>query len=139
MRIGLVIYGSLETVTGGFIYDRNLVEHLRSRGDQVEIFSLPWRNYARHVLDNFNSRLIASLVQAPVDILVQDELNHPSLFLLNAKLKRQANFPIVSIVHHLRCHESRPRWQNSWYAKVESQYLSQVDGYVFVSQTTRGR
>ncbi len=29
MRLGLVIYGSLETMTGGYLYDRKLVEHLR--------------------------------------------------------------------------------------------------------------
>jgi hypothetical protein len=35
MRIGLVIYGSLDTVTGGYLYDRKLVEHLRTRGDEA--------------------------------------------------------------------------------------------------------
>ncbi len=34
MRIGLLIYGSLETVSGGYLYDRKLVEYLRER--QVE-------------------------------------------------------------------------------------------------------
>ena len=29
MRIGLIIYGSLKTVTRGFLYDRMLGEHLR--------------------------------------------------------------------------------------------------------------
>jgi glycosyltransferase involved in cell wall biosynthesis len=138
LNIGLVIYGSLETVTGGFIYDRNLVEHLRARGDHVEIFSLPWRNYGRHLMDNFSSYAVAPLAKASIDILIQDELNHPSLFLSNRRLKREASFPIVSIVHHLRCREARARWQNQLYAKVERQYLSLVDGFIFVSQTTRG-
>ena len=44
MRIGLVIYGSLDTLSGGYLYDRMLDEHLRRQGDEVEIISLPWRN-----------------------------------------------------------------------------------------------
>ena len=41
MHIGLVIYGSLDTISGGYIYDRKLVEYLRSKGDVVEVISLP--------------------------------------------------------------------------------------------------
>jgi hypothetical protein len=48
MRLGLVIYGSLNTFSGGYLYDRKLVEHLRRAGDEVEIVSLPQRSYAQH-------------------------------------------------------------------------------------------
>ena len=47
MNVGLVIYGSLDTLTGGYLYDRKMVDYLRAAGDQVQIFSLPWRNYGR--------------------------------------------------------------------------------------------
>jgi glycosyltransferase involved in cell wall biosynthesis len=134
--VGLIIYGSLETVSGGFFYDRMLVDCLKSRGDRVEIFSLPWRNYARHLLDNFSGTFIQSLSAANLDILIQDELNHPSLFRLNRKLKDRVRYPIVSIVHHLRSRESRPDWQNRLYRCVERDYLRTVDAFVFVSRTT---
>ena len=52
MKIGLIIYGSLSTVSGGYLVDRKLVEHLEASGDTVEIISLPWRNYALHLADN---------------------------------------------------------------------------------------
>ena len=52
MKIGLIIYGSLDTLSGGYLYDRKLVEYLRSQGDTGEIISLPWRNYPVHWLDN---------------------------------------------------------------------------------------
>src|SRR5687767_12125907 len=80
MRIGLVIYGSLDTLSGGYLYDRKLVEYLRSQEDSVEIISLPWRNYAAHLIDNFSFRLPDS---QRFDILIQDELNHASLILAN--------------------------------------------------------
>ena len=130
MRIGLIIYGSLDTLSGGFLYDRKLVEFLRSQGDTVEILSLPWRNYAAHLLDNLHFRLPSNL-----DVLIQDELNHPSLLLANQGKHR---YPIISLVHHLRCSELRPKWQNNFYSLVEKKYLESVDGFIFNSKTTAG-
>ncbi len=135
MRIGLIIYGSLDTISGGYLYDRQLVDHLRRQGDQVEIVSLAWRNYAAHLLDNFSAGLSARLLESRFDVLLQDELNHPSLAWLNRRL--HGRYPIVSIVHHLRSSESRPRWQNRGYAWVERRYLRSVDGLVFNSRATR--
>ena len=129
MQIGLIIYGSLDTVSGGYLYDRRLVDYLRSQGDTVEIISLPWRNYAAHLVDNFRFRLPEGL-----DILIQDELNHPSLLLAN---RGGHPYPIISLVHHLRCSEPRPEWQNRLYRIIEKKYLQSVDGFIFNSETTR--
>jgi glycosyltransferase involved in cell wall biosynthesis len=174
MRFGLVIYGSLDTLSGGYLYDRKLVEYLRSQRDTVEIFSLPWRNYAAHLTDNFHFRLpfssvIAgeatlapgvhslapparasvprvwsptmpgsadeqSLTDSKLDLLIQDELNHPSLVAANAG---KHPYPIISLVHHLRCSELRPTWQNAIYRMVEKKYLRSVDGFIFNSRTTK--
>ena len=148
MKIGLVIYGSLDTLSGGYLYDRKLVDYLRSQGDTIEVISLPWRNYAAHLTDNFRFRLpsphvIARRVQSPTkqspnyqkfDLLIQDELNHPSLIFAN---RGKHPYPIVSLVHHLRCSELRSRWQNAFYRMLEKQYLQSVDGFIFNSQTTK--
>ncbi len=53
MKIDLIIYGSLDTLSGGYLYDRLLVDYLRTQGDMVEIVSLPWRNYTAHLTDNW--------------------------------------------------------------------------------------
>ena len=129
MRIGFVVYGSLDTVSGGYLYDRKLVECLRAEGETVEIISLPWRNYAAHLTDNFYFRLPQDL-----DILIEDELNHPSLIFAN---HGKHSYPIVSLVHHLRCSELRPAWQNTFYGWVEKKYLRSIDGFIFNSQTTQ--
>jgi glycosyltransferase involved in cell wall biosynthesis len=129
MKIGFIIYGSLDTLSGGYFYDRKLVEALRAAGDSVEIISLPWRNYAAHLTDNVHFRLPKGL-----DILIQDELNHPSLLVAN---RQRHSSPVVSLVHHLRCSEARPRWQNWLYRLVERYYLQSVDGFIFNSETTR--
>lgn len=130
MKIGLLIYGSLDTLSGGYLYDRKLVEYLRTQGDTVDVISLPWRNYAAHLGDNITFRLPAGL-----DLLIQDELSHPSLLVANRK---PHPYPIVSLVHHLRASEQRPAWQNWFYAVIEKRYLQSVDGFIFNSKTTKG-
>lgn len=137
MNLGLVIYGSLETLSGGYLYDRKLVEYLLGRGDTVEIISLPWRSYRRHLVDNFDRLLIEKLAGADYDLLLQDELNHPSLFWLNRRLRRRASYPLVAIVHHLRCREGWPAWQKRFYRMLERRYLASVDGFIFNSAATR--
>jgi glycosyltransferase involved in cell wall biosynthesis len=144
MRIGFVIYGSLDTVSGGYLYDRKLVGYLRAQGDAVEIISLPWRNYAAHLTDNFPFRLPSVMARSeatkqssnngPFDVIIQDELNHPSLIIAN---QGKHPYPIVSLVHHLRCSELRPKWQNWFYRLVEKKYLQSVDGFIFNSKTTQ--
>ncbi|MEJ2556574.1 MAG: glycosyltransferase family 4 protein [Anaerolineae bacterium] len=128
MRVGLVIYGSLETISGGYLYDRILVEHLRHQGHQVVIFSLPWRTYGRHLGDNLSRALMRQLREASLDVLLQDELNHPSLFWFNRRLRDLVRYPIIGIVHHLRCSEARLAWQNRIYRWVERRYLATLDG-----------
>ncbi len=134
MRVGLVIYGSLDTVSGGYLYDRRLVDYLRRQGDTVEIIALPWRRYGRHLTDNLAAGLPARLA-GEYDVLLQDELCHPSLVWANSRFARHA--PLVAIVHHLRCSEARPRWQNALYRSIERRYLRSVDAFVFNSLTTQ--
>lgn len=155
MNVGLVIYGSLDTVTGGYIYDRKLVEYLTKNGDQVEIVSLPWRNYFLHLTDNLRISLRNRLANLNIDVLLEDELNHPSLFWNNHMIDRikqrgasktypvkqtdesRIYTPVVSIVHHLRCREPRASLLNLFYSQIEKQYLSGVNHFVFNSQSTK--
>jgi hypothetical protein len=137
MHIGLLIYGSLDTLTGGYLYDRLLCRELEALGDQITIFSLPWRNYGRHLTDNFSRDLYHSLRQAPLDVLIQDELNHPSLVGLNYLLRRRADYPLVSLIHLLRHTEPRPAWQQWGYRQVERLYLASVDGFIYNSRDSQ--
>jgi glycosyltransferase involved in cell wall biosynthesis len=137
MNIALLIYGTLDTLSGGYLYDRQLVAYLREQGDRVEIVSLPWRSYPRHLGDNANRGLLQKLTALPVDLLLQDELNHPSLFWLNRSLRRVVDYPIVSIVHHLRADEDHPPWLRPLYRWVERRYLHTVDAAIYNSESTR--
>jgi len=137
MKIGLIIYGSLETISGGYLYDRKLAATLRAQGDVVDIISQPWSAYGRHLSQNFSRDMRRRLQQASFDVLLQDELNHPSLFWLNGRLRPHLPYPIISIVHHLRSSEAHPRAVMPLYRQVERRYLRSVDGFIYNSQTTR--
>jgi glycosyltransferase involved in cell wall biosynthesis len=137
MRVALVLYGSLDFISGGFLYDRMLVEYLRRRGEEVEIISLPWRSYPAGLLDNFSPGLARRLKSLRADIILQDELAHPSLFGLNRRLQGRGRPPVVAIVHHLRCSEARPAWHNSFYRLVEHRYLASVNAFIVNSRTTQ--
>lgn len=137
MHVGLLIYGSLDTLSGGFIYDRHLVRYLRESGDRVEVISLPWRRYGLNLLDNLNPGLHRRLTRAAFDVLLQDELVHPSCFRLNQRLRSRISCPLVAIVHHLRCREQHPAWATRLYRRVEKRYLASLDGFICVSRTTQ--
>ncbi len=137
MHVGLVIYGDLETLTGGYLYDRWLVEHLRHAGDRVSIVSLPWRSYLRHLGDNMSAEVGRRLVDLGAEVVLEDELNHPSLLAANRALARAGGTSIISILHHLRSSEPWPPLSRLVYRTIERAYLHGVDGFVFNSQATR--
>ncbi|WP_435072832.1 glycosyltransferase family 4 protein [Halorubrum sp. HHNYT27] len=130
MKVGLTLYGSLDEQSGGFRYDRKLVEGLRRAGDTVEVVELPWRSYPRGLLDSAHPRFRERL-RVDVDVMLQDELAHPSLVGHN----RDLPYPIVGVVHHLRASEGRRL--TPLYRAVERRYLASVDGVVCNSAATR--
>ncbi len=137
MKVGLIIYGDLDCRSGGYFYDYKLVEYLRRKGDQVKIFSLPEKDYyAAHLIDSFRVRYWVRVAVADIDILLQDELNHPSLLIGNIWLRTRVNYPIVTIVHHLRSSEPQPVCLNQLYTTIEKYYLNTVDGVICNSKTT---
>ncbi len=137
MRVGLVVYGSLDAVSGGNLYDRQLVDVLRRRGIDVEQVSLPRTGYPRHLTDNASGRLFRRLRDADFDVLLQDELVHPSLCWLNRRLRRHVTFPLVGIVHHLRSSEAHAAWRQAYHRPVERFYLRGLDAFIFNSRCTQ--
>lgn len=136
MRIGLIIYGNLDLRSGGYIYDRFLVNHLIGQGDEIEVLSFPIRNYLLNFIDNFSPKLSRLVTGSQVDILLQDELNHQSLFILNHHLQKMIDCPIISIIHHLRSSETHHILQNYLHRQIERHYLSNIDGFIYNSRTT---
>lgn len=129
MRLGFVVYGDLDARSGGYRYDRRLVERFEEAGDDVDVISLPDRGYVRSLLHNL-SPSIRRRLRGRYDVLVEDELCHPSLLRAN----RGRDVPVVSIVHHLRCCEAGP---STVPRLLERRYLAGVDAAICVSGATR--
>jgi glycosyltransferase involved in cell wall biosynthesis len=131
MRIAFVLLGDLERVSGGFLYDRMLVERLRARGHTVDVVSLPWSSPARGIAAN---ALPFPHALASYDVVVQDELCHAAVFARNRRLRR-AGVPVVALVHNLASTAPRAR-RRLVAAAIERRYLRTVDGVVAVCEST---
>lgn len=133
MRVGLVVYGSLDGRSGGYRYDLELVRTLRAAGDEVTVVSLPEGSYRERLRGTTTA--YRRLRRLDVDVLLEDELCHPSLAGVNPRLDDAT--PIVSVVHHLDARETHTTWRRHLRRMVETRYLRSVDAFVFNSETTR--
>ncbi|WP_396612886.1 glycosyltransferase family 4 protein [Haloferax sp. S1W] len=133
MHLGFVVYGPLDDRSGGYRYDLELVRRFRDAGDEVTVMSLPERPYWARLGDNVTAaRRLRAL---DVDVLLQDELCHPSLAGANAALDDET--PVVSVVHHLNSRENFHPWRRRLRELVEARYLESVDAFVFNSESTK--
>ncbi|GIW06580.1 MAG: glycosyl transferase family 1 [Dehalococcoidia bacterium] len=132
MRVAFIVYGSIDQRSGGYLYDRMLVRQLRAAGDHVDVIGLTRRPYGLALLDNFRG-LAAALARRAPDLVVQDELCHPSLCWVNRAIARRLGRPIVSIVHHLRASEQP---HDPLACTIEHHYLASLDALIANSWTT---
>jgi len=134
MRVGLLIYNDINSQSGGYLYDRQLVSYLQRQGDRVDIISIPRGSYAG---DLISRGIPAEISCAPLDILIQDELVYPRLFKLNSALKSLLNCPIVALVHLLDSSRPQPRLRRLLAGWAERYYLNSVDGLILNSCYTQ--
>jgi glycosyltransferase involved in cell wall biosynthesis len=115
MRVLLVIYGSIEQLSGGYLYDRQVVAFLRRKGVEVEILSFPTCPYLLCPLRPAGlrragpQRKLREILRAKgppegFDAVVIDELVHPSVF-RTARCRAEGAPLLLTLVHHLRCRE----------------------------------
>jgi glycosyltransferase involved in cell wall biosynthesis len=133
VRIAFMLLGELDRVSGGFLYDRMLVERLRARGHLVDVVSVPWRTRPRRAATYLRP---LPRVLAEADVVLQDELCHAAVLARNRQLRR-AGIPIVALVHNLTHVQPRARGRSVTRA-LERRYLRTVDGIVAVCASTLG-
>jgi glycosyltransferase involved in cell wall biosynthesis len=97
VRIAWVVYGTLDRTTGGYVYDRIVVDALRRRGHEVRVHSF-YPNDARH-----NDAIVRALVRSRDEVVVADELCHVQVApLFRALSPRLCGPRRVLLVHHLQ-------------------------------------
>lgn len=124
LRIGWVVYGSLEQVSGGYIYDRLVVEALRAGGDDVRLISLePEAPLPELASDDF-------------DVVVGDELcfrELPRLF------ERAGGARRVLLIHHLTAWEKPPGKEHDALLELEKAAIESAHVCVVTSHVTADR
>ncbi len=133
MRVGVVVYGPLDERSGGYLYDRRVADRLRDRGDVVVRVTLPERSPRRALAHTLDPRVYRRLAAVDADVLLVDELCHPSLVGIVGRLPQ----PTVAIVHHLRSSEPGPALRRRVDRALEQRFLAGCDAYVFNGQATR--
>lgn len=137
MRILLVIYGDLSQQTGGFRYDARLVRFLEERGHEVELFSQRGGRYLSRLSQDVPRRLLRAVEEFEPDLILQDELNHPSLLWSNRRVLKERGLPIVSVVHHLATSEEHGWIRGFLVRQIERAYLRTLDGAIFNTPATK--
>jgi glycosyltransferase involved in cell wall biosynthesis len=123
LRIGWFVYGSIEQISGGYIYDRLVVEQLAALGDQVTVLSLTPGEAPPPVTD--------------FDVLVGDELCFREL----GPIFRAAPPGVrrVLLIHHLSAWEHPPGPQRQELLALERLAIEAADACVATSAITAER
>jgi glycosyltransferase involved in cell wall biosynthesis len=124
LRIAWVIYGSLDQVSGGYIYDRLVVEHLRALGDDVTIVSLE------------PNGALPTLAENAYDVVLGDELCFRELGpLFRAALGSRR----VLLIHHLTAWEQAPGATQTELLALEKAAIDAADACIATSRVTADR
>jgi glycosyltransferase involved in cell wall biosynthesis len=125
LRVAWVVYGSLEQVSGGYIYDRLVVQHLRELGDQVTVVSL-----------TPGQAELPALSPAEFDVVVGDELCFRELLPL---FRSTTGVRRVLLIHHLTAWEHPPGTERDALLEGERAVIAAADVCVATSHVTAER
>ncbi len=136
MNIGFLITGSLSRQTGGYLYDRYIIDFLRSQGCHVEVISVGNIPAGRGVLSTL--WLLTSRVHRRYEVLLEDELAHPALWLFNRWIHATHSIRAIALVHALRYRLLKAHWRRRLSRTLERQMLLSVESIITVSQHLKG-
>ncbi len=119
MRVAFAVPGPLDDSTGGYLYDRKVVETLRRR-HSVDVVEVPPRSCPAGALRSL----------CGYDAVLQDELCYPTLTAVNPAL----GAPVISVVHLFA---SEDPTHGRWASSVERLYMGTVDACVYTSAASR--
>jgi glycosyltransferase involved in cell wall biosynthesis len=137
VRIAWVIRGDIAQPTGGYVYDRLVVEGLRALGSEVEVIGLepeaPERAAAR---EDLAERLATRLIRPRSDVVVGDALCVGELGPIFDRLG--GNTPRLLLVHHLTSWEIE-RTDRDALRSHEARAVRASDALVATSAATAAR
>jgi len=96
LSLHLLVPGPFDAISGGYIYDRRMVEGLRALGESVEVVELPGRHPAPDEAAEAGARAALQAVPADARIVI-DGLGLPAFLPLAQELAARR---AVALIHH---------------------------------------
>jgi glycosyltransferase involved in cell wall biosynthesis len=128
MRLGWIVYGSIAQLTGGYIYDRLVLDGLRALGAEIDLVSI-----GRGIDQN---ALVHRIVGARPDVVVADGLCIPDLAHCLEQL--EVACPRLLLVHHLSSWEDR-RARHTALLENEARSILACERIVVTSESSATR
>jgi glycosyltransferase involved in cell wall biosynthesis len=137
MKIATIVLGDINALTGGYLYMRKAVEYLRAHNDETEVLRIPALPlpYLLQLCTNFV--LWFRFPRRRYDVVLEDEMAHPALFLFNHWLKFATQTNIVVIVHMLWWKAARNSLKARYVKFIETQLLKTADRIIANSHHTK--
>ena len=140
-RIAFLICGSIDSLTGGYIYDKKIVEYLRRvRGYQVDVLSVPlgssrWFAIFANVWSAL--RLLRGRGGKNYDLVIEDGMIYRSVAIANSLLRRRA--PLLGIVHMIDWRACKSSVAARISRVLEARMVSTLSCVVVNSKDTRAQ
>jgi len=135
MKVAKLIIGDINSLTGGYIYEKRLVEYLRSKGVKTDVISIPNIPYALQLFSNL--WLFFYFLTKKYDVIIEDEMTHPAVWLFNFWVRYVKRTKIVAIVHILHWLAAKESWQTPYVKFIEKQMLRTADLIIANSRHTK--
>lgn len=135
MKVAKVIVGDIDRLTGGYLYQKKLIQYLRNKGVEADVVSIPDMPYILHLFSNL--WLLLYFLRKRYDIIIEDELAHPAVWLFNLWMKYVKKTKIVAIVHLLRGVAVRGSWQAPCIGFIEKTMLRSTHLIIANSRHTK--
>jgi hypothetical protein len=111
MKILFVVYGSIAQISGGYLYDRKVLSALKDKNCFIEVLEIRKWPYIIAPLQSFFTPIRSLFkytgggLKDNYDLVIIDELTHPSLFLALV-LRKHSRRKVAVLVHHLKSKEA---------------------------------
>lgn len=134
MKIAWLIHGDINQITGGYLYDKHIIYYLKKQKYHIDVISIPQLPYFLNIVWNF--WLPWRLCCKSYDVLIEDELIHPAIFLFNWWAKLRKSSRLAAVVHHLRWLEIQG-WRQKLVRRMEKIMMGPLDFAIANSETTK--
>jgi glycosyltransferase involved in cell wall biosynthesis len=135
MRVAKIIIGDINRLTGGYLYEKKLVEYLRGKGIQADVVSIPNIPYMLQFFSNL--WLPFYFLGKRYDVIIEDEMTHPAVWLFNFWAKYVKKAKVVAIVHMFRSVAVSDSWQMPFVKFMEKSMLMSTDLVIANSRHTK--